>query len=140
MIQRIIPFLLILVCWIIDATATYIFEEPILNTLIALYILSCFNNKHYLEKITILMFIILNSFLEYDVWGLPLLYLLPVTALIWYFQKKVNVHGWIPYAVLSVCLTCHYLLLPWLVHQPVGGLGYTVCKICVNILVMMIIN
>ncbi len=132
-------YIFLLASPLIDLVVGALFEEPILNIPLILYILGWFKKYpwHYLTVAALL--IACENFIEYDRFGLPLLYLIPLTWAIIYLKKTVHITWFIPTALLTVCLTIHYWVIPWLVGASLPGGGYTIAKILVNIGMMLIL-
>jgi len=57
MITTILSYISIFILFCIDQTTAYLFEEVVLNSLLAVYISSCFKNVSWLYRSFIIFFI-----------------------------------------------------------------------------------
>jgi hypothetical protein len=132
-------YFFLLVSPIVDLVINSIFVEPILSLPLILYIVGWFKKYpwHYLATAALL--IICEYFIEYDRFGLPLLYLIPITLIIIYLKKTIHITAVMPPALLTLCLMVHYWVIPWLIGAGIPGGGYTICKILVNIGMMLVL-
>lgn len=133
-----LPFLyFIIICFfVLNICLFSLFEQPYLYSLPALYILLLFVPHTLFPLILTGFFSAIETHVYFDYFGIPLLYLLPIT---WFTIKTKNflyASSWYPSILLFCCFILQYLVIEQLILGLQPGLVCTKTKIIANIIVI----
>ncbi len=133
-------YLYMIVLFTFDITLSALFEQQIICSLLCFYAYALFSPIST-RQLSILIFLILSEqFLIFGNFGLPLLYLLPITIFVFKARQLFYIHTIAPYLILLACLCVQLLVIePYMLHITCS-LYYTLSKFLGNITVMMLLS
>ena len=133
-------YLYMIVLFTFDIVLSALFEQQIICSLLCFYACSLFSSIST-RHLSILIFLILSEqFLIFGNFGLPLLYLLPITIFVLKARQLFYIHTIAPYLILLACLCAQLLIIePYMFHISCP-LCYTLSKFLGNIIAMMLLS
>lgn len=133
-----LPFLYFTIFWlfVLDVCLFSFFEQPYLYSLPALYIILLFIPNALLPLMLTSFLSSVESHLYYGYFGIPLLYLLPITWFTLKTKQFLYVSSLYPSILLFCCFIIQYIGIEQLVLGLQSGLICTNTKIIANIIVI----
>jgi len=129
------PFL-----FFIDLILLGLFQQKIISLLFCFYGIIVIRSPRTKWLLTSLLFLSIFSFILHGMFGLSLVYLLPLSIIAVEAKNLLNKTFWLPYAfVASGILLTDFLLWPLLLQTTANPL-FTGAKLCVNLVVILIIE
>lgn len=134
---KLLFYSIIFILFILDICFFSLCEQPYLYSLPIMYILLLCIPHTLLSLIITGFFCSIESHLYYGYFGIPLVYLLPIT----YFTIKTNnflyTSAWYPCILLFCCFIIQYLGIEQIIFGFKSDLGCTNIKIIANILIII---
>jgi len=136
-IKPLLYILSIAALFLIDLGSMLFFQQPFFQSVLCFYIVRLFNKPTLLPLLIAIFFIHLEWFIMYDSMSLATLFILPVTALVFYLKRVLVPRMIYPTLVLILCLA----LQTWFIHlttgQPFAYNAYTISAFFANIMVLL---
>ena len=126
-----------LTLFVLDLTSASFFERPVIYSLLSLYAFNLFLPKNNFALSLIILLITLHQFIIFGYCGLPLLYLIPLTAIALKAKKLFLPNKLAPYLVLLLCLSLQGLLIEPRLLNLHPYYPYTIGIFIANIIVMI---
>lgn len=133
-------YLVSIMLFFIDFICFAFFEKQVIHSLLCWYALTVF--RHYnLKKLSIVALLLsLESYTQYDTFGLILIYLTPLTLLALWIKKILYPTIAQPYIFLTLSLCLQHLLVELYMLSLNTPHTWTFSKIIANIIVMIIVS
>ena len=123
-----------------DMICFFWFEQHIVAMLTCWYIICMIHDTSWPQRIFILMLLSLESFYFYGSCGLTLIYLIPAGILALQAKHKLYAPELQKYSLLVLCLIIHGLFIDHYVLGMADWGSYTMPKILVNLLLMVMVS
>ena len=132
-------YVLLFLLFFIDVLAASFFEQPVIFGLLSFYIFSLFLQIKNGQRALGLFLICCEHFLFGSPFGLPLLYLIPVTLLTLKIRPILNPNLLLPFFVLLGCLGLQFLVEPSIMPLFSAKI-YTIGNVFATIIVMILLS
>lgn len=133
-------YLIILLLFIVDIFSFSLLEKQIVYGLLCFYCISLYKETSIFQLFAICLLIALESSFHYNIFGLQLVYILPITLIGFQSQKTFYGFSIQPYILLICCLLIECLVIePFGLKIPTIS-AYTPVKIIANIIVLWCIS
>lgn len=121
------------------AMATF-FQQPYLSLPLCLYSYHMLSTHKKIAHLSLLLYM-LEQFIYHSSFGLPLLYLIPVSSLTRFLNRVTLISRlWIRLFALTLCLMSHMYLLASFLETPLPSYNHFLCQFCVSIGVLFALS
>lgn len=127
----------LLALFIIDVSGIMLFKQLCLQSVLCVYIARLFNQPSFFASILAICLIHLEWFILYDSLSLAALFLLPITALVFYLKRVLVPRPVYPPLILILCLGLQAWLVYNLTNQLVPYNFYTIGAFIANMIVLL---
>jgi len=126
--------------FVIDIGVANFYQNYVFSGLLCLLSLALFLPGNQIQLSILLLFITLEQFIIYGHFGLPLLYLLPITILVLKTKHVFRAHKVAPYLILIGFLAIQsFVIDPYMFHH-FYSIYYTMGKFIANIIVAFMLS
>jgi len=132
-------YILLFLLFFIDVLAASFFEQPIIFGLLSFYVFSLFLPIKNGQRALGLFLISCEHFLFGSPFGLPLVYLVPITFITLKIKPILQPNLFLPFFVLLGCLSLQALVEPSIMPLFTVKI-YTIGKIFATIIVMILLS
>jgi|GEM_PF-2365840 hypothetical protein len=127
----------ILGLFLIDVSGIMLFNQMLLQSVLCFYIACLFQQPAFIPLLTAAACIHLEWFIMYDSLSLATLFLVPVTALVFYLKRVLVPRIAYPPIILLLCMAIQtWLTYTYTAHQ-MPHTSYTIAAIIANIIVLL---
>jgi len=138
--KKIVSYLLPPLLFSIDILLLGLLQQNLISTLLCFYAITLMRPTKFRLLATYLFFLSTISLIVYGIFGLSLLYLLPLSVATLEAKKLLSRRFWLPYALVGLSLLAQELLIgPFLLEIPFNTL-FTGAKLCVNLVLVLIVK
>lgn len=136
-ISSLLFYIISIALFFLDVCAFSFFEQQLVYTLLCFFVATLLGKTSWVQRGFLAGLLCLQSFIYYGIFGLPLLYLIPITILVFKAQKTLYKSQIYHYILLALCLIAQAIIVEYYVlKMPLVG-PYTLTKILVNLVVMV---
>jgi hypothetical protein len=132
--------ILILFFLLIDIFCFSFFEQQLIYALLCYYIVTLFKPDSIFKLVGIALGLLLESFFYYNSFIPAAAYLLPLTAAGFLLRHFFYIKPVQCYLMLAVCIATQAFLIEPYFFQSSASIAYTLIKIFVNLVVMLIVD
>lgn len=133
-------YMLVCVFFFIDLAAFFLFEKPLIYSLLCFYILQLSRPMGIIRILTACLLLSFSPLIQYDRFGLELLYLIPATFLGNYMRQMLYDSYWQYYLLLAACLLTQMVVVEqWILHLGIS-ITYTISTLFVNLMVIWLMR
>ncbi len=126
-------YLTILLFFALDILCASFFERWIVFALLCYYLIKLFHKTNIPKLSITLVALSLESFVHYGIFGIELLYLIPITLLAFVLKNIFNATGLQPYFLLLISLVAQKTLIEGYLLGQSSVMRCTLIILCVNI-------
>ncbi len=132
---------LLLALFFLDTYSYVFFEQQLVMGLLCLYIMHLLKPYSYIRMSSLSLGLLLESCIYFNSLTPTLIYLIPLTVAGILIQHMMYITPGIHYLLLGICIWSQsFLIDPYLFHTASPPLLYTIMKLCVNIVIMIIFS
>jgi hypothetical protein len=136
-ITPLFQILSILSLFLIDVSGIMLFKQLLLQTVLCFYIARLFHQPALMPLLMAALCIHLEWFIMYDSLSLATLFLVPITALVFYLKRVLIPRIAYPPIILLLCMAIQtWLTYTYTAHQ-LPHISYTIAAIIANIIVLL---
>ena len=133
-------YTLLCVFFFIDLAAFFLFEKPLIYSLLCFYILQLSRPMGIIRMVMACLLLSFPPLIQYDRFGLELLYLIPATFLGISMRKILYDSYWQYYLLLAACLLAQILIVEQVILHLGISITYTISTLFANLIVIWLMS
>ena len=122
---------LLFICVSLDIFSSFVLGSPIFNSLLCLFCVACSNKISLLRLAILLCLLGIESFFFYDLWGIQLIYLIPLAFVAHFTRDKITHRMYHALFLVTFCFIAQ-LIIDFLLGINIFSI-FTIIEFFINI-------
>lgn len=136
-LNPLLQILTIIALFILDLCGIMLFKQMFLQCVLCFYIARLFNQPSLWPLLLAMLCIHLEWLILYDSLSLAALFLLPITALVFYLKRVLVPRLVYPPLILGLCMALQLWLIHTLTNQAIPSTFYTIGAFIANMILLL---